>query len=262
MKLYDGSLKREKLVWLVTASPLQIMCRHDILIQTEMKTCLKHNDKEKKMSDDFTQNDNVTKPQDNSYQPQDYSQPQDNSYQNQGNSQQDNPYQDYSQPQNDSYQNQGYTQQNNPYQNQGYGRQNNPYQNQGYGGQQGNSYQQYNSQYYGTASQKGDGIGFGITSLVLGVLSIFLFACCVNYILAVLAIVFGIIQLVKNNQKGLAIAGIITASISIIVGTIFWVYAVDNIENGNIPRYYNNQDDDFFEDFLEEYRNELQDNEF
>lgn len=216
------------------------------------------------MSDEFTQNDNVTKPEDNNYQPQDYSQPEEHSYQDQGYSQpQDNPYQSqgYSQPQDNPYQNQGYGQQQNTYQNQGYGQQS-PYQNQGYGGQQGNSYQQYNSQYYGTASQKGDGIGFGITSLVLGVLSVFLFACCVNYILAVLAIVFGIIQLVKNNQKGLAIAGIITASISIIAGTIFWVYAVDNIEDGNIPRYYNNQDDDFFDDFLEEYRNELQDNEF
>lgn len=32
---------------------------------------------------------------------------------------------------------------------------------------------------------KGDGIGFGIASLALGVASVFLFGCCVNYITAV-----------------------------------------------------------------------------
>ena len=45
---------------------------------------------------------------------------------------------------------------------------------------------------------KGDGIGFGVASLVLGAVSILMFGCCVNYILAIIAIALGIVQLVKN----------------------------------------------------------------
>ena len=57
---------------------------------------------------------------------------------------------------------------------------------------QPNAYQQA---YYGQTQAKGTGTGFGIASLVLGILSVFTFACCINYILAVLAIIFGIVQL-------------------------------------------------------------------
>ena len=49
---------------------------------------------------------------------------------------------------------------------------------------QPNAYQQA---YYGQTQAKGTGTGFGIASLVLGILSVFTFACCINYILAVLA---------------------------------------------------------------------------
>ena len=54
---------------------------------------------------------------------------------------------------------------------------------------QPNAYQQA---YYGQTQAKGTGTGFGIASLVLGILSVFTFACCINYILAVLAIILGI----------------------------------------------------------------------
>ena len=40
---------------------------------------------------------------------------------------------------------------------------------------------------------KGDGIGFGVASLVLGAVSILMFGCCVNYILAIIAIALGIV---------------------------------------------------------------------
>ena len=71
---------------------------------------------------------------------------------------------------------------------------------------------------------KNAGTGFGIASLVLGIISIFTVFCCINYILAILAIIFGIVQIVRSKQKGLAIGGIITAAISIVGATIFWIF--------------------------------------
>ena len=87
-----------------------------------------------------------------------------------------------------------------------------------------NGYNQngYNQPPYGAAT-KSDSTGFGIASLVLGIISIFTFFCCINYILAVIAIVLGIVQIAKSSKKGLAIGGIVTAVISIIGATIFWV---------------------------------------
>lgn len=103
----------------------------------------------------------------------------------------------------------------------------NPYSN---GNTYSTPYQQNTNQsqnlYYGQASQnKEDSIGFGVASMVLGILSIFTFVCCINYIFAILAIIFGIVQLVKSKKKGMAITGIITAAISIIIATIFWIAA-------------------------------------
>ena len=71
----------------------------------------------------------------------------------------------------------------------------------GYNNQQYNNGNAYQQPVYGQATQKqkGDSIGFGIASLILGIASIFLFACCVNYILAILAIIFGIVQIVTNK---------------------------------------------------------------
>ena len=81
--------------------------------------------------------------------------------------------------------------------------------------------------YYGQAGQnKEESIGFGIASLVLGILSVFTFFCCINYIFAILAIIFGIVQMVKSKKKGLAIGGLITAGLSIILSTIIWAVAM------------------------------------
>lgn len=210
------------------------------------------------MSDEFMQNDNVTQTEDSSqpqnnnpYQQDSYSQPQ-----------------DYSRPQDNPYQQNSYSQQNdNPYQQNSYGQsQGNPYQQNAYGQPQGTSYQQYsnsqytNNQYYGQMTpQKGDGIGFGLAAMILGILSLFLFACCINYIMAVLAIVFGIVQLVKSSKKGMAIAGIITGAISIILATVFWVYAVSEYEDNQDFYFHHeyNDPDDILDDFMDDLEDEL-----
>lgn len=111
-----------------------------------------------------------------------------------------------------------------------------------------NGYNQngYNQPPYGAAT-KSDSTGFGIASLVLGIISIFTFFCCINYILAVIAIVLGIVQIVKSSKKGLAIGGIVTAVISIIGATIFWVLigSVGASEMGPMQ--------DYMEEYMQDY---------
>ena len=111
-----------------------------------------------------------------------------------------------------------------------------------------NGYNQngYNQPPYGAAT-KSDSTGFGIASLVLGIISIFTFFCCINYILAIIAIVLGIVQIVKSSKKGLAIGGIVTAVISIIGATIFWVLigSVGASEMGPMQ--------DYMEEYMQDY---------
>lgn len=67
-----------------------------------------------------------------------------------------------------------------------------------------------------TAAQKPK--GFAITALVLGIISIVGFCCCLNVITAPLAIIFGIIALVKHQGgTGLSITGLILAALSVVV---------------------------------------------
>lgn len=73
--------------------------------------------------------------------------------------------------------------------------------------------------------------GFGIASLVLGILSLILYCTCINILLAVLAIIFGIIQLVqKDSPKGMAIAGIITSCLSIVFFVISLIVFMSSTE--------------------------------
>ena len=103
--------------------------------------------------------------------------------------------------------------------------------------------------------------GFGIASLVLGIASIVLFCTCINYVTALLAIIFGIIHIIKGNNKVFGIVGIATAAISVIVSIIFWVVAGANVSTDLEKEfmrgfdegyeYYN--DDDSYEDYDYDY---------
>lgn len=95
--------------------------------------------------------------------------------------------------------------------------------------------------------EKGDSIGFGIASMVLGISSVLLFCTCFNVVTAILAVIFGIIQLVKNKNKVFAIVGISTAAVSIILTLIFWVAVGSDIGSSYDPYdsdywYYRNYD--------------------
>ena len=67
--------------------------------------------------------------------------------------------------------------------------------------------------------------GFSLTSLILGICS-FLPCCCVNFITAILAVVFGIIG-IKSSNRTLSIVGIILAGAAFIIyAVLFVVYAL------------------------------------
>lgn len=95
-----------------------------------------------------------------------------------------------------------------------------------------NSYQQprppmnrpYNG--YQTVPPNNEGIGFGITSLVLGIIS--LISCCILPVIGVIpsiaAIIFGILGLKYPSAKGMSIAGIVLGSIgAVLCGGLFLI---------------------------------------
>ena len=93
--------------------------------------------------------------------------------------------------------------------------------------------------------------GFGIAYLVLGILSLLLTCSCFNYITGILAIIFGIVQIVKSkNNRGMAIAGLITAGISILVATFFWIFVIVVAEDPNSDFYR------YFDSYRYKYMNE------
>lgn len=79
--------------------------------------------------------------------------------------------------------------------------------------------------YYYNEPPKGN--GFGIASLVLGILSLVLSCTCINIPLAIIAIVFGAIHINRRiGANGTAIGGIVTAAISLVVTILLIVIMV------------------------------------
>lgn len=77
-------------------------------------------------------------------------------------------------------------------------------------------------------SRQGGGSGFAVASLALGLVSLVGICCCaglIDIITIPLALIFGIISLVKKRSgTGLAITGIITSAVSLIlIGTILYI---------------------------------------
>lgn len=72
--------------------------------------------------------------------------------------------------------------------------------------------------------KKQPGKGFAITALVMGILAIinsFIpFLNIISYVFAILAVIFGIVGIVKKAGKGLAIAGLVLGILSLILATV------------------------------------------
>lgn len=105
------------------------------------------------------------------------------------------------------------------------------YQQNGY--QQNDYWQQARQNMYQEPERK-PSQAFGIVSLIFGILSLLCFYTCCNVLFAVIAIIFGIIQLTQNNRgKGMAIAGIITSVLSIVLLIAFYALFMFSVDFQN-----------------------------
>ena len=92
---------------------------------------------------------------------------------------------------------------------------------------------------------KKDRKGFCITSMVLGIVALVFF--CVWYIsipCAILAIIFGILG-IKSKGKGMAIAGLVTGSIGLVVSVLIIVFIVIFGVAVGLSETLDNYDDDY-----------------
>ena len=103
--------------------------------------------------------------------------------------------------------------------------------------------------------KKTDSAAFGIVAMVLGILALLLFCTWINYILGIIAIVFGIIQLVKHRQKGMAIAGIVMSGVSFLLTLILYagIFSALGNESSDFYDYYNDYYDDYYNDYYNDY---------
>ena len=103
------------------------------------------------------------------------------------------------------------------------------------------------------------GSGFGVAALILGIISLVFFCSCLTYITAPLAIIFGIVQLVRSKTcgRGLAIAGLVTGLIALITCIAFYGIIIHNTAlQDSIQDYYQEydfNDPDSIEQFIEDY---------
>lgn len=96
----------------------------------------------------------------------------------------------------------------------------------------------------GEVPQKGQSTGLGIASMVCGILSI-VTICCVPYvpvILGIVAVVLGIVQIVKNEKKGMAIAGIVCGALGLIAYIALFAFGTYLLSSGmydDLMKQYN-----------------------
>ena len=77
--------------------------------------------------------------------------------------------------------------------------------------------------------------GPATAALVLGILALVTTLLLINYILGIIALICGIVYLVKKGtKKGKAIAGIVCASLSLIISTSLWVGIYSYFKNTDL----------------------------
>lgn len=110
-------------------------------------------------------------------------------------------------------------------------------------------------------SNKSESEGFGIASLVLGIITVLLFCTCISWITGILAIIFGIIQLVKGNKKGMAIVGLITGGIGFIASVILYIliFFTSLGSYSNYDDIYNHIYNHIYDDIYDDIENSMDD---
>lgn len=114
----------------------------------------------------------------------------------------------------------------------------------------------YNREPEGAGKSSSTGNGFAIASLVLGIVAVVGFCSCINIPIAILGIIFGIIHLVQHGKNGMAIAGIITSGVSILLFVIFMMLYSLAIFSSSTQSMFNDYYDyyDYYEDELPSYQ--------
>lgn len=109
-----------------------------------------------------------------------------------------------------------------------------------------------------TPAPQGGGKGLSIASMVLGIISV-VFCCCLWYIAipaGIIGLILGIVGIKKSSEgHGMAIAGIITSSIAIILGLVTAVIFISALSSG-IYGDTNNMEE-FYRNYYSEYFNTL-----
>lgn len=98
-----------------------------------------------------------------------------------------------------------------------------------------------------TEQKRGTETAFGMVSLVMGMVSLLMFCSCINWVTGIIAIVFGSIQVVKNEEKGFAVAGMVMAVLSMLLSVILFTCILMGIEDTG--RSY----EEFYRDYLYDY---------
>ena len=118
---------------------------------------------------------------------------------------------------------------------------------------------------------KSGSIGLAVASMVLGIIAIIGFLFFINILFAIIAIILGIVHLctvkASNSGRGMAIAGIVTGGLSILltIGVYTLLFSVASDIESLFPsedyNYYDYFDDDYdynyYNDLLDEFHDTL-----
>ena len=92
--------------------------------------------------------------------------------------------------------------------------------------------------------------------MILGILSIVLFCTCINIPLAIAAVIFGVLQLSKNQEgRVFSILGIVTSAISVILFIIMLALVWSPLQNFYREMQYQDFEDYYEDDYKDFFEN-------
>lgn len=106
------------------------------------------------------------------------------------------------------------------------------------------------------------GKGFGIASMVLGIIALLvtLLSCCLPFLLilsgllGLLSIVFGIIAIAKKRGKGMGIAGLICSVVGLLLAIVILIFSI--LMGAGLmamPAFMEEYEDYYYDDYYYDY---------